>query len=212
VYGVASGASTEIAVVGNEGVVGKSLLLGAGIATNTSTVLFAGRGFRIEAQAIQDEFARSDAVRSILLRYIQALATQIAQSAICNRLHTIEQQLCGFLLHSLDRLQGSEVVVTQELIASIFGVRRESVTTAAGQLQEAGLIHYARGHVAVLERVGLERRCCECYAVVKNEYDRLLPHEPEEPNARLTSLGPRPLPAWNEAAVARWTPQRVVEP
>ena len=139
---VASGASTEIAVVGNEGVVGISLLLGADSTTNGSAVLIAGRGFRIAAQAIQDEFDRSDAVRRVLLRYIQALATQIAQTVICNRHHSIEQQLCGLLLHSLDRLQGSEVVVTQELIASRLGVRRESVTAAASQLQAAGLIHY----------------------------------------------------------------------
>jgi len=175
---VAGGASTEIAVVGNEGIVGISLLLGTGSATNGSAVLIAGRGLRIGAQAIQDEFDRSNAVRRVLLRYIQALATQVAQTIICNRHHTIEQQLCGFLLHSLDRLRGGEVVVTQEVIASMLGVRRESVTAAAGQLQEAGLIHYSRGHVAVLDRRGLERRSCECHAVVKREYDRLLPLEP----------------------------------
>ena len=174
---VASGASTEIAVVGNEGVVGMSLVLDADSTTNGSAVLIAGQGFRIGAQAIQDEFDRSEAVRRVLLRSVQAQATQIAQTAICNRHHTIEQQLCGLLLHSLDRLHGREVAVTQELVASVLGVRRESVTAAAGQLQQAGLIHYSRGHIAVLDRAGLERRSCECYAVVKKEYDRLLPLE-----------------------------------
>jgi len=201
---VASGASTEIAVVGNEGVVGISLLLGADSTTHGSAVLIAGRGFRIAAQAIQDEFDRSDAVRRVLLRYIQALATQIAQTVICNRHHSVEQQLCGLLLHSLDRLQGSEVVVTQELIASRLGVRRESVTAAASQLQAAGLIHYARGHIAVLDRVGLERRSCECHAVVKKEYDRLLPLEPA---ARPATPGRWSWPAWQAADPGRRTPR-----
>jgi len=205
---LASGASTEIAVVGNEGVVGISLLLGAGSATNGSAVLIAGRGFRIGAQAIQDEFGRSGAVRQLLLRYIQALATQIAQTAICNRHHTIEQQLCGLLLHSLDRLPGDEVVVTQELIATMLGVRRESVTKAAGQLQEAGLIHCTRGHVEVLDRAELEQRSCECHAVVKKEYERLLP---QKPDARPADPGRRTGPAWKEAARGRCTPQREVE-
>lgn len=206
---VASGASSEIAVVGNEGVVGISLLLGADSTTNGSAVLIAGRGFRISAQAIQDEFDRSEAVRRVLLRYIQALAAQIAQTVICNRHHCVEQQLCGLLLHSLDRLRSSEVVVTQELIASRLGVRRESVTAAASRLQAAGLIHQARGHVAVLDRAGLERRSCECHAVVKAEYDRLLPLEPAaglaEPGrctwstwpkrvAKATSAAPRSVP------------------
>jgi len=201
---VASGASTEIAVVGNEGVVGISLLLGADSTTDGSAVLIAGRAFRIGAQAIQDEFDRSDALRRVLLRYVQALATQVAQTAICNRHHSIEQQLCGLLLHSLDRLQGSEVVVTQELFASRLGVRRESVTAAAGQLQEAGLIHYSRGHVAVLDRPGLERRSCECHAVVKKEYDRLLPLEPA---ARPADPGRWTWPAWQAADLGRRTPR-----
>jgi len=199
---VASGASSEIAVVGNEGVVGISLLLGAGSSTTGSAVLIAGQAFRIGEQAIRDEFDRSDAVRQVLLRYIQALATQIAQTIICNRHHTIEQQLCGFLLHSLDRLQGDEIVVTQELIASRLGVRRESVTAAAGHLQEAGLIHCSRGHVAVLDRARLERRSCECHAVVKREYDRLLPLEPA---ARPADTGRWTWPVWQEAESSRRT-------
>ena len=207
---VAGGASTEIAVVGNEGVVGISLLLGTGSATNGSAVLIAGRGFRIGAQAIQDEFDRSDAVRRVLLRYIQALATQVAQTVICNRHHTIEQQLCGFLLHGLDRLQGSEVVVTQKLVATMLGVRRESVTQAASHLHSAGLIHHSRGHISVLDRAGLEKRSCECHAVVKKEYDRLLPQEPQEPGARPADPGRRTWPAWAQAAPARCTLRRDV--
>ena len=206
-YTLASGASADIAVVGNEGFVGMSLLLGAGSTTNGSAVLIAGQGFRIRAQAIQDEFGRSAAVRRVLLRYIQALATHIAQTAICNRHHTIEQQLCGFLLHILDRLQGSEVVVTQELIASMLGVRRESVTAAAGQLQEAGLIHWSRGHVAVLDPVRLERRSCACHAVVRKEYERVLP---QEPAGRPADPARRTCPAWKVAVPGRCTPQREV--
>jgi CRP-like cAMP-binding protein len=204
----ASGTSTEIAVVGNEGVVGISLFLGGNSTTSGGSVLIAGQGFRIGAQAIQDEFGRSDAVRRVLLRFIQALTTQIAQTAICNRHHTIEQQLCGFLLHSLDRLRGDEVVVTQEHIAGMLGVRRESVTAAAGHLQEAGLIHYGRGHIAVLDPARLERRSCECHAVVKKEYDRLLP---QEPLARPADPGRRTWPAWKEAAQGRRTPQQEFE-
>lgn len=185
VNALASGASTEVAIVGNEGVVGVALVLGTGSSVNGSAVLIAGQGFRIGAQAIQNEFGRSDTVRRVLLLYIQALSAQIAQTAICNRHHTIEQQLCGFLLHNLDRLQGGEVVVTQELIAGMLGVRRESVTAAAGHLQEAGLIHCSRGHVAVRDRVRLERRSCECHAVVQKEYDRLLPQQAGFPHVRM---------------------------
>jgi len=175
---VSSGASCEIAVVGNEGIVGTTLFLDGGTTTSRGSVLIAGQGFRIGAQMIRDEFERSDSVRFLLLRYTQALATQIAQTAACNRHHTIDQQVCGWLLHSLDRLRGSEVVATQQLIASMLGVRRESVTEATGRLQAAELIHCARGHISVLDRAGLERRSCECHAVVKKEYDRLLPQEP----------------------------------
>jgi len=172
-----NGASTAIAVVGNEGIVCTSMFLGSST-TSSGSVLIAGQGFRIDAQMIRDEFDRSDSVRHLLLRYTQALLTQIAQTAVCNRHHTIDQQVCGWLLYILDRLRGSEVVVTQEVLASMLGVRRESVTQAAGRLQDAGLIHCARGHIEVLDRVGLEQRSCECHAMVKQEYDRLLPRAP----------------------------------
>jgi CRP-like cAMP-binding protein len=186
-YVMGSGASAEIAVVGNEGIVGTQLFLGGDTTTSQGSVLIAGQGYRIPAHVIRDEFERSDAVRHLLLRYTQALVTQIAQTAVCTRHHSVDQQLCGWLLHSLDRLRGSEVVVTQELIASMLGVRRESVTQLAGQLQAAGLIRCTRGHIAVLDPAGLERRACECHALVKNEYDRLLPRVP---------LAPRADPAW----------------
>jgi CRP-like cAMP-binding protein len=177
-YVTGSGASSEIAVVGNECIVGTSLFLGGGATTSHCSVLIAGQGFRIGAQTIRDEFDRSDSVRLLLLRYTQALLTQIAQTAVCNRRHTVDQQVCGWLLHSLDRLRDSEVVVTQELMARALGVRREGVTKVAGQLQAAGLIRCTRGHLSVRDRAGLERRSCECHAVVKKEYDRLLPREP----------------------------------
>ena len=135
----------------------------------------AGRGFRLEAQLMKDEFNRAGPVMHVLLRYTQALITQMAQTAVCNRHHSLDQQLCRWLLLSLDRLQGNELVMTQELIANMLGVRREGVTEAARQLQAAGLIRYARGRIKVLDRPGLEQRTCECYAVVKKEYDRLLP-------------------------------------
>ena len=175
---VQSGASTEFAFVGNEGVIGTPLFLGSDTTTGSAWVLIGGQGFRLGAQTIQAEFDRSDSVRHLLLRYTQALVTQIAHTAVCYRNHTIDQQLCGVLLYSLDRLPGSEIVVTQELIANILGVRREGVTEAAGRLQAAGLIRYARGHIEVLDHAGLEQRACECHAVVKKEYDRLLPREP----------------------------------
>lgn len=171
---LSNGASAAIGVVGHEGVVGTALFLGDGTTTKLSSVLIAGQGFRIPAQVVKDEFERFDSVRLLLLRYTQALVTQIAQTGVCNRHHVIDRQVCGWLLHSLDRLQDNEVVVTQELIASMLGVRRESVTDAAGRLQAAGLIHNARGHISVLDRAGLEKRSCECHAVVKREYDRLL--------------------------------------
>jgi len=176
-YVMESGACAEVALVGDEGVVGTSVFLGGGTTISHGSVLIAGQGFRIGAQMIRAEFARSDAVRRLLLRYTQALLTQIAQTAVCNRHHTIDQQVCGWLLYSLDRLRGSDVVVTQEVLACMLGVRRESVTHVAGRLQAAGLIHCARGHIEVLDRGTLERRACECHAVVKKEYDRLLPHD-----------------------------------
>ncbi len=173
VYVLRSGASTGIAIVGNEGVVGTSLLLGSATTAGHGAVLIAGQAFRIGAQLIREELCRSVSVMHLLLRYTQTLFTQITQTAVCNRHHSIDQQVCGWLLHSLDRLRGSEVVVTQEVLASMLGVRREGVTEAAGRLQAAGLIRYARGHIAVLDRDGLEQRACECHAVVKTAYDRL---------------------------------------
>ena len=169
------GASAEIAVVGNEGLVGISLFMGGESTPSRAVVQSAGQGYRLAAQTIKDEFDRSGPVMHLLLRYTQALITQMAQTAVCNRHHTLDQQLCRWLLLSLDRLRGSELVMTQELIANMLGVRREGVTEGALKLQRAGLIRYARGHVTVLDRPGLEKRTCECYAVVKSEYDRLLP-------------------------------------
>ena len=169
-----SGASAEIAVVGNEGVVGISLFMGGESTPSRAVVQSAGRGYRLASQVIKEEFKRAP-VLHLLLRYTQALITQMSQTAVCNRHHSLDQQLCRWLLLSLDRLQGNELTMTQELIANMLGVRREGVTEGALKLQKAGLIKYARGHILVLDRPGLEGRCCECYAVVKKEYDRLLP-------------------------------------
>lgn len=174
-YVTESGESAEIAVIGNEGVVGIALFMGGETTLNRAVVQSAGLGYRLTAQTIKAEFSRSVPVRQSLLRYTQALITQMAQTAVCNRYHTLDQQLCRWLLLSMDRLQGNELLMTQQLIANMLGVRREGVTEAAIRLQHAGLISYARGHVRVLDRPGLERRTCECYAVVKAEYDRLLP-------------------------------------
>ena len=174
-YVMKNGASAEIAVVGREGLVGISLFMGGESTPSRAVVQSAGRGFRLPAQAMKDEFNRAGPVLHLLLRYTQALITQMAQTAVCNRHHTLDQQLCRWLLLSLDRLSGAELVMTQELIANMLGVRRESVTESATKLQQAGLIRYARGRITVLDRPGLEARTCECYAVVKREYDRLLP-------------------------------------
>ena len=174
-YVMESGASAEIAVVGNEGAVGISLFMGGESTPSRAVVQSAGQGFRLKASVIKGEFNRSGPVMHVLLRYTQALITQMAQTAVCNRHHSLDQQLCRWLLLSLDRLHGNELVMTQELIANMLGVRREGVTEAALKLQRAGLIRYARGHITVLDRKGLEQRTCECYAVVKKEYDRLLP-------------------------------------
>jgi CRP-like cAMP-binding protein len=173
-YVMDSGASAEIAVVGREGVVGIALFMGGGTTPSRAVVQSAGRGYRLAAGVIQEEFKRMP-VLHLLLRYTQALITQMAQTAVCNRHHTLDQQLCRWLLLSLDRLDGSRLVMTQELIANMLGVRREGVTEAALKLQRDGLISYSRGRIAVLDRPGLEQRTCECYAVVKKEYDRLLP-------------------------------------
>ena len=173
-YVMESGASAEIAVVGNEGVVGIALFMGGESTPSRAVVQSAGRAVRMRAKAIQSEFKRMP-VLHLLLRYTQALITQMAQTAVCNRHHSLDKQLCRWLLLSLDRLKGSELVMTQELIANMLGVRREGVTEAALHLQQADLIRYARGRIKVLDRPGLEARTCECYAVVKKEYDRLLP-------------------------------------
>ena len=174
-YVMENGASAEIAVVGNEGIVGVSLFMGGGSTPSRGVVQSAGKGFRLAAVSMKDEFDRAGPVMHLLLRYTQALITQMAQTAVCNRHHSLDQQLCRWLLLSLDRLQGNELQMTQDLIANMLGVRREGVTEAALRLQTAGLIQYARGHIKVLDRPGLEKRTCECYAVVKKEYDRLLP-------------------------------------
>ena len=179
-YVMENGASAEIAVVGNEGIVGVSLFMGGESTPSRAVVQSAGHGVRLEAKAMKDEFNRSGPVLHLLLRYTQALITQMAQTAVCNRHHSLDQQLCRWLLLSLDRLQGNELVMTQELIANMLGVRREGETEGALKLQKAGLIRYARGHISVLDRPGLEARSCECYAVVKKEYDRLLPDKPTD--------------------------------
>jgi CRP-like cAMP-binding protein len=174
-YVMENGASAEIAVVGNEGLVGVSLFMGGESTPSRAVVQSAGKGFRLKAQIMKDEFNRAGPLLHLFLRYTQALITQMAQTAVCNRHHSLDQQLCRWLLLSLDRLQGDELVMTQELIANMLGVRREGVTEGALKLQKAGLIRYSRGHITVLDRAGLEQRSCECYAVVKREYDRLLP-------------------------------------
>lgn len=168
------GASTEIAVVGSEGIVGVSLFMGGETTPSRAIVQSAGEAYRMKGQRLKDEFYRAGVLQRLLLRYTQALLTQMAQTAVCNRHHTVDQQLCRWLLLSLDRLPGDQLLMTQELIANMLGVRREGVTESAGKLQRAGLISYHRGHITVLDRPGLEERVCECYAVVKCEYDRLL--------------------------------------
>ncbi len=174
-YVMEDGASAEIAVVGNEGIVGVSLFMGGGTTPSRAVVQSAGEGFRLRADLMKVEFDRAGPVMHLLLRYTQALITQMAQTAVCNRHHSLDQQLCRWLLLSLDRLKGNDLVMTQELIANMLGVRREGVTESALSLQKAGLIRYSRGRITVLDRAGLEARTCECYGVVKKEYDRLLP-------------------------------------
>jgi CRP-like cAMP-binding protein len=175
-YVLENGSSAEIAVVGFEGLVGISLFMGGDSTPSRAVVQSAGIGYRIPSQFIKDEFNRAP-VLHLLLRYTQALITQMTQTAVCNRHHSLDQQLCRWLLLSLDRLEGSDLVMTQELIANMLGVRREGVTESALKLQHSGLIRYARGHITVIDRAGVEKRTCECYAVVKSEYDRLLPPE-----------------------------------
>jgi CRP-like cAMP-binding protein len=178
-YVMENGAAAEIAVVGFEGIVGISLFMGGESTPSRAVVQSAGQAWRLPAAAIKSEFKRAP-VLHLLLRYTQALITQMAQTAVCNRHHSLDQQLCRWLLLSLDRLQGNELAMTQELIANMLGVRREGVTEAALKLQQAGLIRYARGRITVLDRPGLQQRSCECYAVVKTEYDRLLPAGPAQ--------------------------------
>lgn len=177
-YVLEDGASVETAVVGNEGIVGMSLFLGGNSALNRAVVRSGGRGFRLRATVMMEAFEQGGPVMRLLLRYTQALITQMAQTAVCNRHHTLDQRLCRYLLSSLDRLATNELSMTQELIADMLGVRREGVTEAALALQKAGLIRYARGHIVVIDRPALEKRSCECYAVVKKEYHRLLPDQP----------------------------------
>lgn len=174
-YVMESGASADMAVVGNEGMVGIPLFMGGETTPSRAVVQSAGHGYRLNGQMIKSEFGRSGAVVHLLLLYTQALITQMTQTAVCNRHHSLDQQLCRWLLLSMDRLRGNELVMTQGLIANMLGVRREGVTEAALNLQKAGLIRYSRGHITVLDREGLERRTCECYNVVRKEYRRLLP-------------------------------------
>ncbi len=174
-YVMSDGASAEIAVVGNEGVIGVSLFMGGETTPSRAVVQSAGHAYRLTGQLLKEEFTRAGAMQHLLLRYTQALLTQMAQTAVCNRHHSLDQQLCRWLLLSLDRLPSNQLVMTQELIANMLGVRREGVTEAAGKLQSAGLIQYSRGRITVLDRAALEARTCECYGVVKRECDRLLP-------------------------------------
>src|SRR5512134_1335391 len=177
-YVMEDGASAEIAVVGNEGMVGVALFMGGAATPSRAIVQSAGAALRLSGQRLKGEFARAGPVQHLLLRYTQALLTQMAQTAVCNRHHSVDQQLCRWLLLSLDRLPSNKLTMTQELIANMLGVRREGVTEAAGKLQRAGLIRYSRGRITVLNRPGLEARACECYDVVKRESDRMLPNVP----------------------------------
>ncbi len=187
-YVMTDGSSAEIAVAGDEGMVGIALFMGGGSTPSRALVQSAGMAFQLKAEALTREFERHSGLQLLLLRYTQALITQMSQTAVCNRHHTLDQQLCRWLLLSLDRLPTNELSMTQELIANMLGVRREGVTEAAGKLQEAGLIQYSRGRITILDRPGLEAKVCECYAVVKNEYDRLLSVNP-------TGSAPAPAPA-----------------
>jgi CRP-like cAMP-binding protein len=173
-YTMENGTSAEMGLTGNDGVVGIALFMGGGTMPNRAVVQSAGSALKMKAKVLQDEFARGGKFQQLLLRYTQALITQISQTAVCNRLHSVEQQLCRWLLLSHDRLKVDELIMTQELIADMLGVRREGVTVAAGRLQDAGAISYVRGHIQILDRQKLEDTVCECYRVVKDEFDRLL--------------------------------------
>jgi CRP-like cAMP-binding protein len=174
-YVMEDGSSAEIAIVGCEGMVGVALFMGGESTPSRAVVQSAGHAYRLSGKLVKEEFVRAGAMQYLLLRYTQALLTQMAQTTVCNRHHSVDQQLCRWLLLSLDRLASNDLTMTQELIANMLGVRREGVTEAAGKLQAAGLIRYSRGHITVLDRPRLEARVCECYAVVKKEFDRLLP-------------------------------------
>lgn len=176
-YALENGSAAEIAVVGNEGIVGISIFMGGESTSSRAVVQSAGLGYRVPSRLILNEFNNAGPVMHLLLRYTQALITQMSQTAVCNRHHSLDQQLCRWLLLSLDRLTSNELIMTQELIANMLGVRREGVTEAALKVQKAGFIKYSRGHITILDRKGLENRTCECYAVVKAEYDRLLPNK-----------------------------------
>ena len=186
-YVMENGASAEIAVVGNEGIVGVSLFMGGETTPSRAVVQSAGKGYRLTAARMKSEFSLATPVLHLLLRYTQALITQMSQTAVCNRHHSVEQQLCRWLLLTLDRMPTNELTMTQELIANMLGVRREGVTEAAGRLQERGLIRYRRGHITVLDRAGLEDNVCECYAVVRKEFTRLMSdvHQRQESVTRL---------------------------
>jgi CRP-like cAMP-binding protein len=173
-YVLTDGGSAEIAVVGNDGLVGVSMFMGGESTSSRAVVQSEGKAYRLKGQILKDEFRRGGAMQQLLLRYTQSLLTQMAQTAVCNRHHTIDQQLCRWLLLSLDRLESDTLFMTQELIANMLGVRREGVTEAAGKLQAAGLIEYQRGNIRVTNRAGVEARCCECYAVVRLESERLM--------------------------------------
>ena len=177
-YVMASGMSAESAGVGNEGVVGVSLFMGGDTTSSSAVVQTAGHAYRLESRRLRQEFSRAGGMQRVLLRYTQALMAQVTQTAACNRFHSLEQQLCRWLLLTLDRVPSQELVMTQELLAGMLGVRREGITEAAGKLQKAGFIRYRRGHITVLERSGLATRACECYDVVKREFGRLLPDTP----------------------------------
>jgi CRP-like cAMP-binding protein len=187
-YEIKSGASAEIAVVGNEGLIGVALFMGGQSMPHRAVVRGAGYARRLHRRVLMQEFEKG-ALRPLLLRYSLALITQMAQTAVCNRHHTLDQQLCRCLLLTLDRLSGNELIMTQELISQMLGVRRVGITVAASKLQHDGLIHYSRGHITVMDRPGLEDRACECYQVVKREFDRLLPHHQWQPQ-----VGAMPIP------------------
>ena len=189
-YVLADGASAEISVVGNEGLIGIALFMGGETTPSRAIVQSAGHAYRLIGQHLKDEFHRNGDMQLLLLRYTQSLITQMCQTAVCNRHHSVDQQLCRWLLLSLDRLSSNQLTMTQELIANMLGVRREGVTEAAGKLHKLGVIRYARGQITVLDRPKLEQLCCECYAVVKKESDRLLP--PADPKPR---RGPAATPA-----------------